>query len=93
MKEEISVYFCMAFRGGGRADDLRGEALPTFVCKRLAVPGQVPGRSGASSGPKTMPGGSILAHWIALFTGHQEASSAGLRFLSQTDGPHSSAIH
>jgi hypothetical protein len=40
----------------------------TFVCKRLAVRGPVPGRSGAGSGPKPCQDGSILARWITVLT-------------------------
>jgi addiction module HigA family antidote len=38
----------------------------SFPCKRLVVPGPVPGRSGAGSGPKPCQDGSTLARWIAV---------------------------
>ena len=41
-------------------------SLPTFVCERLVVPGPVPGRIGAGSGPTTCHDGSIMAHRIAI---------------------------
>jgi hypothetical protein len=45
---------------------MRSDAQPTLACKRLAVRGPVPGRSGAGSGPETCQDGSILAYWIAV---------------------------
>jgi hypothetical protein len=56
----------------------------------IAVIGPVPGWSGAGSGPKTMPGWFHPGSLDSSVDGNQKASSAGLRFLSQTDGLYSS---
>lgn len=64
--------------------------MPTLVRKRLAGPSPAPGLSGAGPGHKTMPGWNHPGSLDSSVDGDQQASSAGRRFLSQTDGLDSS---
>ena len=88
IKEEISVYFRMVFGEGAMGERviLEGEVQPAVVCKRIGVPGPVPGRSGAGSGPKAMPGWFHPGSLDCIVDGDRKASGAGLRLLCQTDG-------